>query len=283
MSLAHNIRKFRKQKGWSQDDFAAKLGITRSNVSSYELRGVQPKITLLSDMAKALDIRLDDLVGSDQTDDLPGGNASAEGQSDHGQSNGTRQEVVLREKNKHLKEKVNRLQEIIELKDELLSVKKLEIAQLKSMQIQAVKTNEAAIQFSQHDEQGQFINWRSIEISSDYYEEISPGVLDRILKDPDHLLFEWEDVCIPYFDQLDFDQDRIILNRSRKGSFFPRHYHVEEETLYCVRGSFSENLSKRIVTPGEHISFDPFEHHELTFLEDTLIIISLKYRSRSDK
>ena len=59
------IRAFRKLKGLTQKDLAEKLGVSLSFLGEVE-RGVrEPSIKFLSDIAKVLDIQVEELIPKD--------------------------------------------------------------------------------------------------------------------------------------------------------------------------------------------------------------------------
>ncbi|MCX5714427.1 MAG: helix-turn-helix transcriptional regulator [Candidatus Omnitrophica bacterium] len=62
--LAQNIRKLRKQKGWSQEKLARLANISNATLVKIEA-GVakEPTITTVTKLADALDITLDEIVG----------------------------------------------------------------------------------------------------------------------------------------------------------------------------------------------------------------------------
>lgn len=61
-TVGERIKKTRKDKGWSQKDLAAKLGISHALVSQYERGERNPKIDTLHKIADALGVPLNDLV-----------------------------------------------------------------------------------------------------------------------------------------------------------------------------------------------------------------------------
>lgn len=60
---AQNIKKFRLLKGYTQDQLAKKLFVTKQAVSKWETGRGYPDVQMLSVLAKALDISIDDLMG----------------------------------------------------------------------------------------------------------------------------------------------------------------------------------------------------------------------------
>ena len=63
MSIGKNIAKYRKAKGFTQEELGAKLGVTNQAVSKWESEVSMPDIMLLPEIATALNITLDDLHG----------------------------------------------------------------------------------------------------------------------------------------------------------------------------------------------------------------------------
>lgn len=61
--LAKNICRYRKEKGFTQEELARKLGVTFQAVSKWETAQTLPDITLLPGLSKILDITIDKLLG----------------------------------------------------------------------------------------------------------------------------------------------------------------------------------------------------------------------------
>ena len=68
--LGQNIRKYRKQKGWSQKDLSDTVDIDRAEISRIENgeRGAM-SCTRLRRFAKALGVSMDTLMGEDEEND----------------------------------------------------------------------------------------------------------------------------------------------------------------------------------------------------------------------
>lgn len=62
MSVGKVIRKYRKQKGMTQEEMACRLGVTAPAVNKWENENSFPDITLLAPIARLLDISLDTLL-----------------------------------------------------------------------------------------------------------------------------------------------------------------------------------------------------------------------------
>ena len=63
MSIGKNIAKYRKARGFTQEELGAKLGVTNQGVSKWESEVSMPDVMLLPEIATALNITLDDLYG----------------------------------------------------------------------------------------------------------------------------------------------------------------------------------------------------------------------------
>lgn len=61
--LARTITRYRKEKGWTQDELAQKLGLSFQAVSKWENALTMPDITLLPPLAGILGITVDKLLG----------------------------------------------------------------------------------------------------------------------------------------------------------------------------------------------------------------------------
>lgn len=272
MELATNMKHLRRSRGWSQDDLAAKLGVSRGKIASYELRNVQPRLPLLSKMAVLFDVTVDELLRRSELG--VGGQDGHVKKIREVQSNPD--VTLLKERLRHQSTKIKQLYEIIRLKDELLAAKQGLLDAVRQNGSLAITPTSTDLHFAA-DENGELMNWQTVEIPSDRYVDLAPGISDRMMTAPDNLVYSWEEIFTPIALQLDFSKQKVILNRSAKNASFIRHYHPEKETLYCVQGKFRELLSNRVIKAGELIAFEPFQAHEIHFLEDTLIIISLDF------
>ena len=61
--IGNNIRKLRLKYELTQEDLAAKLGVSRSAMGNYERETRQPDIDMLIKMADTFNITIDELVG----------------------------------------------------------------------------------------------------------------------------------------------------------------------------------------------------------------------------
>ena len=67
-NLGERIKIVRIQKKMSQADLANAAGVHQKNISKYEGGGVVPSALILNEMARALGVTADYLLGSDQDD-----------------------------------------------------------------------------------------------------------------------------------------------------------------------------------------------------------------------
>lgn len=66
MRFGTNVRERRKAKGYTQERFAAELGVTQVAISRFEKGTKLPGILLLKDMAKVLDCTMDELFNDSE-------------------------------------------------------------------------------------------------------------------------------------------------------------------------------------------------------------------------
>ncbi|MGI6329776.1 MAG: helix-turn-helix transcriptional regulator [Bacilli bacterium] len=65
MGLGNKILELRKKKGYSQEELAEKLSITRQTISKWELDETSPDIKQAKELSKIFNISLDDLLEND--------------------------------------------------------------------------------------------------------------------------------------------------------------------------------------------------------------------------
>lgn len=72
MSVANkNLKYLRKLRGWTQDEFSAKLNIKRSLLGAYEEERAEPRIEVLEIIADMFKLTLDDLLRKDLSESTP--------------------------------------------------------------------------------------------------------------------------------------------------------------------------------------------------------------------
>ncbi|MCO6497044.1 MAG: LexA family transcriptional regulator [Chitinophagaceae bacterium] len=60
-----NLKYLRKLRGWTQEEFAAKLGIKRSLVGAYEEERAEPRLDVLQSLSEMFNVTLDELLLED--------------------------------------------------------------------------------------------------------------------------------------------------------------------------------------------------------------------------
>ena len=65
MKFSDNLIKLRKGKGWSQEDLADKLGLSRQAVSKWEVGTSKPDIDNVIKLSKLFEISIDELVNKE--------------------------------------------------------------------------------------------------------------------------------------------------------------------------------------------------------------------------
>jgi len=65
-TLGDRIAELRKAKGWSQSDLAAKIGVSYTQMSRYEIKGVQPPANTINKLADTLGTSIDFLISGDR-------------------------------------------------------------------------------------------------------------------------------------------------------------------------------------------------------------------------
>lgn len=70
MSLGENLQRLRKEKGFSQEDVAQKLFVSRQSVSKWENGNAEPGVKDLTALANMFEVTLDELVGREWPEQL---------------------------------------------------------------------------------------------------------------------------------------------------------------------------------------------------------------------
>lgn len=65
MNFSDNLIKLRKGKGWSQEDLAEKLGISRQAISKWEVGTSKPDIDNIIKISKLFEVSIDELVNNE--------------------------------------------------------------------------------------------------------------------------------------------------------------------------------------------------------------------------
>lgn len=62
MSIGNKVRRYRESKGWSQEDLAFRLDVTQGTISNIESDKSIPNSILLNNIAKTLEVDLNELL-----------------------------------------------------------------------------------------------------------------------------------------------------------------------------------------------------------------------------
>lgn len=65
MDLGNKILKLRKKKGYSQEELAEKLDVTRQTISNWKLGSTQPNPEQLKGLSKILNVSIDEMLDND--------------------------------------------------------------------------------------------------------------------------------------------------------------------------------------------------------------------------
>jgi transcriptional regulator with XRE-family HTH domain len=63
-ALAANVRRFRKERGWTQDDLAAETKVEQAAISLIENGRANPTLLMLESIARALDVAFIELFAA---------------------------------------------------------------------------------------------------------------------------------------------------------------------------------------------------------------------------
>ena len=69
MSFGENLTNLRRQKGWSQDDLANNLDLSRQAISKWENETSKPDIDNIKKISKIFSIKIDELINNELPDD----------------------------------------------------------------------------------------------------------------------------------------------------------------------------------------------------------------------
>lgn len=71
MTLGRKIQKLRKEKGWTQEDLASRVGVSAQAVSKWETDVSSPDISLLRPLADLFGVSVDGLLNLEETAEKP--------------------------------------------------------------------------------------------------------------------------------------------------------------------------------------------------------------------
>lgn len=73
MSVGEQIRKYRRERNFTQAELASMLGIDKQNISRYESGKAEPRKSTLQKLSEALEVSVEQLLGlrAEQSNELP--------------------------------------------------------------------------------------------------------------------------------------------------------------------------------------------------------------------
>lgn len=116
--IGENIKQYRLQNGWTQQELGAKIGISKNAIGNYEKGFRSPKKDTMFDLANAFNISIDDLFPPIQKDSY---SPTSQIQTIYDELKPPRQAKVLTYAERQLKEqneektKINEVSEVIQL------------------------------------------------------------------------------------------------------------------------------------------------------------------------
>ena len=77
-----------------------------------------------------------------------------------------------------------------------------------------------------------------VKLSTEFYVEVAPGVLDRILEGPNDIKYKFEEPFREQIAKVDFGEGTQVIVRSAKGGHFVPHWHRRKEIIRALSGSY---------------------------------------------
>lgn len=122
-----------------------------------------------------------------------------------------------------------------------------------------------------------------LNLNTKTYTKAVEGMENRIVSNKYDIKYKFEKPFQKYLKQINFKDNHVIFNKSKKGTCADIHYHKEEEMmivmgkmqvqLYSVNGMV---LQKEVIlSSGESIHIPRFIPHSCQFLEDSIVLLTL--------
>lgn len=68
MNIGENIRRIRKEKGWTMKKLGEEIGISEQGIGNYERGDREPNIETIKKISEALDVPIQEIIGEDLSD-----------------------------------------------------------------------------------------------------------------------------------------------------------------------------------------------------------------------
>lgn len=90
-----------------------------------------------------------------------------------------------------------------------------------------------------------------VKLSTEFYVEVAPGVLDRILEGPNDIKYSFEKPFANIISRVNFSKKTVVIVRSVEQGKFPPHWHSFHEEIICLSGGY-----RGLCEPGYVIRVD---------------------------
>ena len=168
---------------------------------------------------------------------------------------------------------IEKLKSAIDLKNKIISDKSKSIEYYRYQFLHNQKRSVINLTLSDHDDKGEFMKWKDIEIPSDDYIQSSPGIWLRSITNKNNVIDDFEKQFLKQFKEIDFKKyQSVIICKAEKNSLFPLHYHIEEETIVCLTGCMHDRSNLFELKSGDSITYKSMQTHEPFFIEDTVVL-----------
>lgn len=115
-----------------------------------------------------------------------------------------------------------------------------------------------------------------ISIPSSTYVEVASGIFDRIIENPTDIKFKEEEEFADKIAKMDFVNNFVLMVKFNQEGFFTSHYHLTEETIHCLKGSYIGDTSGTIFRKGDVQIIPPREVHVFKPISPGFALIELK-------
>ena len=107
-----------------------------------------------------------------------------------------------------------------------------------------------------------------ISLSSESYVEIASGIFQRVILSPEDIKFDDERRFLKMIEKVDFTNNLVIFCRFVNGGALKPHYHMTEQRIRCLAGSFVGTIEGQIFRAGEEQVIPAKEIHFFQPIQD---------------
>lgn len=112
-----------------------------------------------------------------------------------------------------------------------------------------------------------------ISLSSQGYVEVAPGIYQRVLTHRGDLKFDDEKPFEADIRKADFDSNLVIFCRFLNGNALKPHYHMTEQRIQCLAGSYVGTMDGDVFHAGQVQVIPPKQIHLFQPIQDGYAII----------